>query len=219
MIDPAPNAPEGSVTTLESYAPTDFTHDDAILCRVTAPLVSMAFGFIRRNMGVRILGKDIGEGLLTLIKKMNAPDVDELEVRLRRWADREEAKLRERGKDQAADNIVDKFTCLKIFIDILPENDRSVATVCKSIQTLFTNNNQGLLTLCTVHKAKGLEWDRVFILDRSKYMPSKWAKQDWERRQERNLIYVAITRARRDLFYINSNQWKSQTQNVANSTT
>jgi ATP-dependent exoDNAse (exonuclease V) beta subunit len=30
-------------------------------------------------------------------------------------------------------------------------------------------------------------------------MPSPWAKQEWEKDQEKNLIYVAITRARHTL--------------------
>ena len=56
-----------------------------------------------------------------------------------------------------------------------------------------------VLTLSTVHKSKGREWDRVFILGRSKYMPSPYAKQEWQQAQETNLEYVAITRAMREL--------------------
>lgn len=36
------------------------------------------------------------------------------------------------------------------------------------------------------------------------YMPSKWAKRDWQKRQEKNLIYVAITRAKMELYFIGS---------------
>ena len=56
-----------------------------------------------------------------------------------------------------------------------------------------------LLTLCSVHKSKGLEWERVFLLGRQDFMPSKWAKKDWMQVQENNLIYVGITRAKKDL--------------------
>jgi ATP-dependent exoDNAse (exonuclease V) beta subunit len=34
-------------------------------------------------------------------------------------------------------------------------------------------------------------------------MPSKYAKQEWERQQEKNIEYVAYTRAKNDLYFIN----------------
>lgn len=207
MIDPHPDAPDGSVTKLNSYDLASFNVADAILCRVTAPLVTLAFGFIKRGTGVRILGREIGQGLVSLVKKMNAQDVDNLDERLRSWRDREMSKAFARGHDSAAAAVEDKYACLHVFISQLPEDNRTVTEVIRRIEELFTNNNQGLLTLCTVHKAKGLEWPRVFILDRAKYMPSKWAKHSWEHQQEQNLIYVAITRAKVDLFYIQSDMW------------
>ncbi len=208
MIDPSPTALDGSVTHLAGYDTTNFSNTDAILCRITAPLVSMAFGFIRRGVGVRILGREIGQGLVALVNKMKAENVEELQQRLGAWSSREAAKCRNRGHEQAAATVEEKFECILIFIDQLTEPDRTVKAVIRSIESLFTNNNEGLLTLCTVHKAKGLEWNSVFILDRYKYMPSKYAKQDWEHIQEKNIVYVAITRARLDLVYIESSQWR-----------
>ena len=218
-IEPAPDAPEGSVQTLTSYGPTDFNQDDAILCRVTAPLVGMAFSFIKRKIGVRILGRDIGENLITIVKKMNATNVDVLRDRLDAWQSRETRKLYARGHDSQAGAIEDKHTALCVFIDQLAEDNRTVTAVVDSIQSLFTNNNKGLLTLATVHKAKGLEWNRVFILDKRLYMPSKWAKQEWEHTQERNLVHVATTRPHLHLRYISSNCWqKSQPIKLPEST-
>ena len=45
----------------------------AILCRNNAPLLSLAFKLLRRNIGCIMLGRDIGKGLQTLSKKL-APD-------------------------------------------------------------------------------------------------------------------------------------------------
>ena len=59
-----------------------------------------------------------------------------------------------------------------------------------------------------MHKAKGLEWDRVFILDQGKYMPSRWAIMDWQKEQEKNLIYVAYTRPKTSIVAINSDCWR-----------
>ena len=54
--------------------------------------------------------------------------------------------------------------------------------------------------LLTYHRAKGLEFDAVFLprLD-EKELPTRLAKTDEERDEERRLFYVGITRARRHL--------------------
>ncbi|MCH7726076.1 MAG: ATP-dependent helicase, partial [Planctomycetes bacterium] len=67
----------------------------------------------------------------------------------------------------------------------------------------------------TVHRAKGLEWERVFILDPG-LIPSIWSvrayKKDpdrysWMMQEEANIRYVAITRAMKELTYITSKGW------------
>jgi DNA helicase II / ATP-dependent DNA helicase PcrA len=207
-IEAHPTAPIGSVERLPDYDLENFTSDMAILCRVTAPLVTLAFGFIKRNVGVRILGREIGAGLVALVKKMNTQDIDILSDKLRNWRAREVGKALSRGHESAAAAIDDKYSCLMVFIDQLNEDERTVNELILRIESLFSDNNRGLLTLCSVHKAKGLEWPTVFILDRDEYMPSRWAKQEWQRKQETNLIYVAITRAKLHLRYIKSDRWR-----------
>jgi superfamily I DNA/RNA helicase len=46
-----------------------------------------------------------------------------------------------------------------------------------------------------------LENERVFFLC-PELIPSKFATQPWEFEQERNLYYVAVTRAKRELVYV-----------------
>jgi DNA helicase-2/ATP-dependent DNA helicase PcrA len=57
------------------------------------------------------------------------------------------------------------------------------------------------LTLSTIHSAKGLEWDAVFIIWAAEgRFPSPYAEHDPEElEEERRLLYVAATRARRHL--------------------
>lgn len=58
-----------------------------------------------------------------------------------------------------------------------------------------------VLTLSTVHSAKGLEWQTVFILDLvDGHFPSRAAVQSDDYEEERRLLYVAVTRARGDLY-------------------
>ena len=60
---------------------------------------------------------------------------------------------------------------------------------------------EGGVALSTIHKAKGLEANNVFIL-RPDLMPSQWAAKDWELIQEDNMQYVAITRAKYGLTFL-----------------
>jgi DNA helicase-2/ATP-dependent DNA helicase PcrA len=58
------------------------------------------------------------------------------------------------------------------------------------------------VTLSTVHSAKGLEWGRVFVLSAvDGRIPSSYAMHDEEQmEEERRLFYVAVTRARDELY-------------------
>jgi ATP-dependent DNA helicase UvrD/PcrA len=198
MIEPHEQAPEGSVTTLHEWSHTIIGPTDAVLCRNTAPLVALAFSFLRQHKRCRVLGKDIGAGLAALVKKMKASSIDLLEMKLEKHLYVKKSELIEKGKDAQAANLEDKISCIMLFA----ENCNSVAEILTTIEELFSDKNN-CTVLSTVHKSKGLEFPRVFILD-SFLMPSKWAIQTWQKQQETNLAYVAVTRAKLDLVYITS---------------
>lgn len=194
-------APEGSVDTLDlADGLRSFTAADAILCRNTNPLVELAYYLIGQGKGCTILGRDIGEGLINLVKKMRAQSIDRLVVKLEEYRAREEAKHMAKGEEQKAESVNDRVACVLTVIDNLPETQRTIGALVTRLGNLFEEKS-GVLTLCTAHKAKGKEWDRVGIL-RPDLMPSKWARQDWQVQQEENLMYVSWTRAKRDLVFL-----------------
>lgn len=56
------------------------------------------------------------------------------------------------------------------------------------------------VTLSTMHAAKGLEWSVVFVVGLTEgYLPITYAKTETEIREEQRLLYVALTRAGREL--------------------
>lgn len=62
----------------------------------------------------------------------------------------------------------------------------------------------GNVTLSTVHSAKGLEWDALFVLWMTDgWFPSSRSYDEFEDlEEERRLLYVATTRARRHLYFV-----------------
>lgn len=222
-IEAAPDAPLGNVYRVPSLkrvlantaalcagtsneatpeAPEDraFTPRDLVVCRTTKPLIELAFKAMRQRVPVKIMGREIGQGLKTLIGKMRANDVDDLVVKLEAWAAREIDKAIAKQLDAKVDQLQDKLDAILCLVEGLPETTRTINDLLECIDGLFNNNVQAL-TLSTIHKAKGMEADRVWWLN-SSLCPSKWAKQDWQKAQEINLCYVAVTRAKTALLYI-----------------
>ncbi|MDX2167158.1 MAG: 3'-5' exonuclease, partial [Deltaproteobacteria bacterium] len=67
---------------------------------------------------------------------------------------------------------------------------------------LATEEDEGLLCLSTIHSAKGLEWHTVFViwLVDGKFPSTYSMHTDAELEEERRLLYVAVTRAKRHLY-------------------
>lgn len=63
-------------------------------------------------------------------------------------------------------------------------------------------NHQNIVTLITIHNTKGLEFERVFIAGLVEgLLPHHDNNSEEKIEEERRLLYVAITRAKQDLFF------------------
>lgn len=200
-IEAAPGAPEGVVKDLGTdWNPLEFMAGDLVVCRKSAPLIQAAFRFIRAGVPVQVLGRDIGQGLKALIKKMNARGVDQLGEKLEAWQQREVAKALAADDEAKAESIRDRASVLLYMIDELVEGKRTIGDLEAGIDWLFSDKARAV-TFCTGHKSKGLEARRVFWLGRSE-CPAQWARKPWQRQQEINLCYVIGTRAMAELAFM-----------------
>lgn len=195
------NAPEGVVQDLGGdWSVELFKPNDLVVCRKSAPLMTVAFRCIRANIPVQVLGREIGDGLKALIKKMNAKNIDQLSEKLEAYRGREVAKALQADDEQKIEAINDKVGAIQFLIDGLKEDRRDIPSLEAGIDYLFKDKNNSV-KLCTIHKSKGLEAERVFWLGRSQ-CPAKWARQPWQKVEEINLCYVAATRAKAELYLI-----------------
>jgi hypothetical protein len=201
-IEAHESAPEGTVEVLDKmdkFDCTALTPTDAILCRKTAPLVGLAFKLLRKGIGCYVEGKDIGAGMKALLTKWKtAKQVDTYLDRLDKWADKRMQVLTAKGNKEIE---IEAFKDRIETVRVLCEGHDKVADVIAKIDTMFKDSDKdpttrNIVTLSTVHKAKGREWKNVYIYGYREWMPSKMAKQAWQKEQETNLIYVALTRSK-----------------------
>lgn len=174
---------------------------DMILCRCNAPLVSECFKFLRDGRKATIQGRDIGQGLISTVKKLKASSIPDLLTKLSAWEEHQ-VKLENAKKnpsDSRIQGIQDRVDCITCFA----EESQTVDALIEKIEKIFTDQKTQGVKLSSVHRAKGLEAVRVFLLLlKDAPMPHPMAKTAWAREQERNLVYVAITRAIEELVYV-----------------
>lgn len=221
-----PNAPSGSVSrinvkTIDRFLTGTLRPDeqvdkdlipragDAILCRLNRPNVTMALTLLRAGLPARIEGRDLGNKLLGYVKSADplyaSRDLHTLLLAVEDFGQQQEARLLAAERFSAADLFIDEVACAVVLLErTIQQGGQRFADLEALVNSLFADDIPPgkTITLSSVHKAKGREWPRVFILGRGDYMPFWRAEAEWEKEQEQNLIYVAITRAERELIYI-----------------
>lgn len=94
--------------------------------------------------------------------------------------------------------IADRYRSLNSFLD-----DLALEPPTQSVYDIESPGSEDeFLTLSTIHSAKGLEWHSVFVIGVVEgFFPNTRASDTFEDlEEERRLLYVACTRAKRNLF-------------------
>lgn len=203
--DPAPWAAEGTVDECDIEELVEAVKGgDVILSRVNAPLVPLCLGLIRRGVAARIEGRDIGKLLATRAKKLKAATVGDFLAKLTTWANNATSRAIARGK--AVDARLMQIRDVEATLAAMAEDAVTVQDVYDRCQSMFndvagSSESTAMVVLSTVHKAKGLEWRRVFVLDDTFYFFGKKRGV----REEENIHYVALTRSQAHLTIVKGN--------------
>lgn len=205
-IESAPTATLGSVTNHDDPDSAKLslkTLPPVVLCRNTAPIVALALHLIADGRGATIAGREIGKHLVNIVKSI-APkkvSVPAFQVLLGQYITKEIAKKPRmigalRDREAAIDAVANRA-------NMIGGESASTTTIISIIEELFKKGAPGAVYLSTIHRAKGLEWPDVLLLD-PQLIPSCYASQPWQLQQERNIRYVAVTRAQQNLHYSSS---------------
>jgi superfamily I DNA/RNA helicase len=218
-LEARPDAPEG---TVDEIAFAEWTAKiakpgDAVLCRNNAPLLGFALECIKLNVTVFLAGKDLGKKILSNYDGLFHRDKRDPNVGREVFKDAEESARKDLfDRPFTLAMALDELQAAAYVWEILwlrrsaepwKHYDDFHDCAQKLINSIFFDpddktNGKGII-LSTIHRAKGMEWDRVFFL-LPELIPSKAARAlgGWHLEQEANLDYVARTRAKSHLTFV-----------------
>lgn len=175
----------------------DLGDDTVVICRTNAPLIRLAMRRLRLRKPFRLMS-DFPKKFIAQITSLKANDMADFKRLYTAKHDRHVRELEERKLYNRAAVERDKYSSLMFLAD----ECKTLDALISAIQDLIAGNSG--VTLSTIHKTKGLEFENVVFYGRNK-CPSEFAVRSRNAlalQQEDNLIYVGITRAKNTLTYV-----------------
>jgi DNA helicase II / ATP-dependent DNA helicase PcrA len=174
----------GDVQRLSDLHLDNIDDDAVVICRNNAPLFHLALKLLSNKRGVSVTGTDIGAKIVNIMNKLGPDTMKQEQVvdAIENWRVDKLAVQSTTANDTA--------DCMRVFACF----GKTLSEATGYAEFLF--QQRGAITLTTGHKAKGLEWDKVYHLD-------PFLIRDKEE-QEKNLSYVITTRSKNRLYEIES---------------
>lgn len=201
-------APQGTIDTIDIRDIAEHAKaGDFILSRTNAPLMGLCLAIITANrrkpkdqrVKARIAGRDMGETIAKMVEKMRPIDVTDLTGKIEAWKARELTRAAARGNG-VGEARADAVTDLADMMLALVEGAEDLQDVGERIDALFVKEGaadaSSMVVLSTVHKAKGLEANHVFVLQSTLYPGGRVNVA------EQNIEYVAVTRTKSHLTWV-----------------
>lgn len=165
---------------------------DFVLSRYNAPLVSSALATARTGARVAVLGRELVKPLTDMIYQSNARTCRDLHS----WA---RAARREEVDALLQDDRRDLIPAARDRYDVLAalaSECNEISNVRDALRRLFADRpEQRAVTFSTIHKSKGHERDRVWLMQETLAPPGADIEGD-------NLRYVGATRAADELYIV-----------------
>lgn len=206
------NAVDGSVNyDVNKNAPVN---GDMVLCRTTSPLIELYLNYLRLNKKAYIRGfESIKEKYMDILNRYDCHLIDRNCVTSNAlfpllW--NELFALMDKVKvqyDLSDSEVLTHYSVIELYdsiigLNVISEGLTTMDQLREKVEMIFNEFDTNGIQLSTIHKAKGLEADNVYIL-RPSLLPYPLASKSWEIKTESNLIYVAYTRAKKTLNFIN----------------
>lgn len=195
-LEGASTNPKGQVkTVLADKIDSMVKAGDFVLSRTNAPLTRICLTLLAAGKPAKIVGRDIGANLIGIVRRLKARTMTELKDKLDAWAAKQiKSVVARAANEEAAETAAAVIQDQKETILTIAAQCTTVDGIGRKLETLFGDADGKVIQLSTVHKAKGLEADNVFVLVKTFRLKGATG-------QEANLMYVAITRAKSNLYF------------------
>ena len=186
---------------------------DLVICRSNLPLRELAMKLVNKNVKVHMHPDEVEEMIgdyksyftakelkTTLTDDMIESFLKKVETRNCARIEKENANLDSAIRSLRIENEKNMLRgCLDFFLQKYIEWQlNTIDSLLLRLKETLRYLGEDAIWISSIHRAKGLEADRVFILEYNK-LPCP-APREWQCIQERNLHYVAVTRPRKELY-------------------
>ena len=208
-IRAAPDAPEGSITFLgDGDLLGRLRAKDLVLCRTNAPLFRLALDLLKVGKPAVMLGRDVAAQIEQILDNALGGSLAGWGQRLDAFEQVEGERIARRIRDpyaskRALHQLSDLVACARHLVLAAERAGATAKDAAVAYMRRLFEGRHGVITLATVHRAKGKEAARVFILYPD-LMPASFARTPEDRAAEDFVRFVALTRAKHSLFFVTS---------------
>lgn len=211
-MEPRPSAPLGSVRLL---AAERLVHDvepgDLVIARTNQDLAGLALRLAARGLPTRVLGTDLASRAAELAQRLFGGDGDDHADAMARIADSAMSETASLERELICDlrlpaalqDSAERHAALKLAVR--PD----LHSLLENLDYLFGAGAGGRtpptppVVLSSIHRAKGREAERVYLLD-ADTLANAQTRSSEEDASEENVLFVALTRAKRELILVES---------------
>lgn len=168
-------------------------HESLVMCRNNAPLFRAILRHVRAKRPCKVLTNFL-DSFKGFILGFKCEKTSDLLRKLESWYETESANAKAKKFWGRLESLTDKYETARL----LANEFSTTREVIQLLERLAVGTSGP--TFATIHKAKGLEHDHAYLL-RPDLIPAKYARSEEQLRQEDNLMYVAITRAKSTFTY------------------
>lgn len=221
-IKPRPNAPEGFVKKIEKDEIKNFAQPgDLIISRKNRWLAECVLSLAKAGIPVYVEDKAMVDDIRKIITKSKCNSIRGLKTHLEKMIVSYHEKIKKLAKKKAesvednekkveevadTSSKIDNINFLDAILKSYVASGKSLSTstdifTSYIVKLLNTIPSPDCVRICSVHKAKGLEAENVFVLNEGK-IAYDFRQSKEQNIQEKNLSYISMTRAKNGLYLV-----------------
>lgn len=220
-------APVGSIEFISEESIANIAQaGDFILSRKNKDLCEIVLSLLSKGKSIYFKDEQFVKKILSKIKSFSSKvkSLDDLANRLKNEKEKNEKKLEKKHRQMIekgnvtegeleeltfSNDVTDLFDCVILLLSTY-KRKKSYGQSVEGFHTyveemLNTKNNKNSIVCTSIHQAKGLEADNVFILHSARPFYELAFGNAEQKIQERNLSYIALTRAKQKLYLVTDN--------------